>query len=561
MLNRKPSVILAVLVTISWLLSACATPAPEVRVETQVVEVEKEKRVEIIVTPTPVPQVLRLHEGTALNIDPGLSGVGSGHHIMFNLFDGLVRADPETGKVIPACAESWEPSQDVTTWTFHLRDDIVWSDGVPLTAHDFEWAWKRNLDPQTNAPFSFMLYSVQGAPDFNSGEITDSDAVGVKAVDDRTLKVTCAGPCPYFPKVATTLVLMPLPRQAVEEHGDKWTRTENIVVNGPFTVESWTPDKELVLVPNPNYWEEKPKLDRVIYTLVESVRSSCLLSYQAGEIDACQLDLKELPRLRQDPELNKEIVQLIESRTEWLGFDTSHAPWEDDRVRHAFSLAIDREALSQVVTKGAFPPATTILPPGMPGYTPLAALEGDAETARDLLAKAGYPGGTGFPSVKLTFISAGPGTIYQLTAEALQATWKETLGITVELDPMERGAYYAWCRTKGETPWDMDIENWGSDYDDPANWHNELFTCDTDFYHTHWCNQAFDDLVSKAIVETNDAKRTKLYEEAEILLVQEGPYAPLWNRSMVYMVKPYIKDLQFETLLNWTLVRNTYIAK
>jgi oligopeptide transport system substrate-binding protein len=540
-------------------------------VETVIVEKEKivEKPVvetvivekEVVVTPTPVPQVLRTHEGTAMNLDPGLSGVGAGHHIMFNLFDGLVKADPETGKVVPDCAESWEASKDLTTWTFHLRDDLVWSDGASLTAHDFEWAWKRNLDPATKAPFSFMLYSLKGAPEFNGGEVTDPDTVGVKALDDRTLEVTCAGACPYLPKVLTALVPMPLPKQAIEEHGDKWTRPENVVVNGPFTLESWVPDKEVVLVPNPRYWGEKPELDRVVYTLIEKTMGACLLSYQAGEVDVCEFDLKDLPMVRQDPVLGKEFLHRVTSRTEWVAFDTSHAPWDDIKVRQAFSLAIDREALSEIVTKGANPPTDTILPPGMPGHNPLAALEGDEETARELLAEAGYPGGEGFPTVEFTFIG-GLGTVGQLTAEALQAIWKEELGITtVELNPMEPSAYYAWRRTKKEVPWDIDWQNWGSDYDDPANWHNELFTCQTDFYSTHWCNEEFDDLVSRAMVETNEAKRAKLYEEAEVILVQEAAYVPVWNRSMVFLVKPYVKNLQFERLLNWLIVREPYLAK
>lgn len=577
---KKVDLYVVVLIIAVLLLSACQTATPEVVEkevtkivkETVVVEsepetvevevevtrvVETEKEVVVTATLAPVPQVLRLLEGTALYLDPGQSGMGDGLNIMYNLFRGMVWVDPETGRLDPACAESWEVSDDGLVWTFHLRDDLIWSDGQPLTAQDFRYAWLRNLNPEINM---YAYLPLVGADAFSAGENTDPDSVGIEVVDDLTLKATCVEACPTFAKQTSTLTLMPLRQDVIEQYGNDWVQPENIVVNGPFTLESWTPDKEVIIKPNPNYWDEPAKLDQVIFTLVENVQTSCMMLYQAGQVDACEAEMKELPRLTEDPELKDQVVTLNESRTVWLGLDTTNPPLDDLRVRKALALALDKEVINQVVSKGAYVAAVGIFPPMMDTYTKDVALEGDLETAKQLLAEAGYPNGEGMREIELVFVG-GASSEYSLAAEVIQSMWKENLGVQVKLEPIERSAFYDWIRGKSETAWDVDFENFGSDFEDPSAYLNQLFPCAVDFWSTHWCNAEFDDLIGRAAVELDPETRVDLYKQAEKIFISEVPIIPMWHSTIIYLVSPKVNDLEFERLLNWNLVQKAYITE
>ncbi|MBN1315123.1 MAG: peptide ABC transporter substrate-binding protein [Anaerolineales bacterium] len=578
---KKVNLYIVVLMVVGLLLSACQSPNPEViekevtkivketvvvegepetvEVEVEVTKiVETEKEVVVTATPEPIPQVLRLLEGTALYLDPGRSGMGDGLHIMYNMFRGLVWVDIETGKLEPACAESWSVSDDGLVWTFHLREDLTWSDGQPLTAEDFRYAWLRNLDPEINM---YAYLPLVGADDYSMGENTDPNSVGLVAVDDYTLEATCVDACPTFAKQTATLTLMPLRKDIIEEYGDDWIQPENIVVNGPFTLESWTPDIEVVLKPNENYWGEPAKLDQVIFTLVEDIQTSCMLFYPAGQVDACWADLSELPRLQEDPALKDHVVNLGESRTVWLGLDTTNPPLDDLRVRKALALAIDKDIISQVVSKGAYQAAVGIFPPMLNTYTKDVALEGDLATAQQLLADAGYPGGEGLRDIDLVFVSGGGGSEYQMAAEVIQSMWKENLGVNVKLEPIERSAFYDWIRGKSEMAWDIDFEFFGSDFEDPSAYLNQLFPCAVDFWSTHWCNEEFDDLISRASVELDPDTRVDMYKQAEQMFISEVPIIPMWHSSVIYLVNPKVQDLEFERLLNWNLVHKAYISE
>ncbi len=506
-------------------------------------------------------QVIRVAEWDWAHIDPGIGG-GRGIEPVFNLFEGLMGVDYETGEIIPMEAEKWEVSDDGLIYTIYLREGMKWSDGTPLTAKDYEYAWKRNLDPATGSRFPQTLYPIKGAEAFNKGENTDPDSVGVKALDDLTLQVTLERPTGFFLSILTYQPTYPLPKWAIEKYGDQWSKSgESLVTNGPFMLEKWDHGVEAIGVPNPYYWGTKPTLQKIIWkTYEDPFGPAQLTAYENGELDEAYVPELELDRVRNDSVLSKELHRFPRSGTWFLLLDTAKEPFDNLQVRQALYLAIDRETLTQSILRGALAPAYTITPPSIPaGYNADARLPGGIEEAKKLLADAGYPDGQGFPEVTLTYESAA---LQKLMAEAIQGMWRENLGINIRLDPMERKAFLAWRRTEtAEKPYDMYMYRWLSDYLDPANWANTLWDSDEDFFHTRWKNEKYDELVRQALAETDPAKRAELYQEAEVLLVHDAAVIPLTGMDQNYLVKPYVKGIIHHLIIGPTIFRNVQIME
>lgn len=506
-------------------------------------------------------QVIRVAEWDWAHIDPGIGG-GRGIEPVFNLFEGLMGVDYETGEVISLEAEDWEVSDDGLIYAFHLREGMKWSDGTPLTAHDYEYAWKRNLDPATGSRFPQTLYPIEGAEAFNKGETTDPDSVGVEALDDLTLQVTLEQPTGYFLSILTYQPTYPLPRWSIEEYGDQWTKSgESLVSNGPFMLEKWDHGVEAIGVPNPHYWGDKPTLERVVWkTYEDPFGPAQLTAYENGELDEAYVPELELERIRNDPKLSKELHRFPRSGTWFLILDTANAPFNDVQVRQALYLAIDRETLTKRILKGALAPAYTVTPPSIPiGHNPDARLEEGVDKAKELLADAGYPDGQGFPEATLTYES---GALQKLLAEAIQGMWRENLGIEIQLNPMERRAFLAWRRTEiAEEPYDIYLYRWLSDYLDPANWANTLWDSDQDFFHTRWENEEYDKLVRQGMVEANAEKRSELYQEAETLLVHDAPVIPLTGMDANWLIKPYVKGIIHHLVIGPTIFRDARILE
>jgi oligopeptide transport system substrate-binding protein len=209
--------------------------------------------------------------------------------------------------------------------------------------------------------------------------------------------------------------------------------------------------------------------------------------------------------------------------------------------------------LANGVLKGEFSPALTILPPDIPGHNPDAALGEDPEQAKQLLADAGYPNGEGFPELLLTYTSTS--TQEKKSAEYLQGIWKQTLGINVTLDPLEDKAFDDWFNSRTDQPFNLMLSFWGSDWGDPANWHNQLFDSRADFYHSHWKNDEFDTLVREAVVMGDAEERIAKYEQAEMLLNQDASLIPLFNLNRIYVVKPYVQGIVHYPILGRTWLR------
>jgi oligopeptide transport system substrate-binding protein len=488
-------------------------------------------------------QVLRYPDKEPLHFDPATMESRIEILIGMALFDPLITFD-ESGHIVPLAARSWEMSKDELTYTFHLRPGMQWSDGHPVTAADYEYAWKRVADPETASDYASAFYPIKGALDFNKGKTKDRDTVAVKAVDTLTLRATLTEPAAYFPRLVSTWNYMPVPRWQVEKYGKKWIEAGNHVGNGMFKLQKWEHDRELVIVANPRYWGAKPTLQRVVFTLTDDPFRTSLPSFENNELDVTdQIQPGDIDRVRKDPALSKQLQKYRWSGTAMVFCDTTNpkSPMSKAKVRQALYLAIDHKRVASEVLRGIYDPAPTITPSGTIGSLSTPPLTGGPERARQLLAEAGYPDGKGFPEVQLAWQKL---VTYDLVAQALQQMWRDTLKINLTLKRMEAKEFNAAFNSWAKQPYDFYINRWGSDFEDPANWANILFDSDQDFFHTKWKNDQFDSLIRKGSAEAAPAKRKQMYEAAEKILNTDLPALPLYHLGVIVAVKPWVQGFR-----------------
>jgi len=488
----------------------------------------------------PAKQVLRYPDREPLHFDPATMEARPEILIGMALFDPLITFDA-AGTAVPVAARSWSVSADGLTYTFRLRPGMQWSDGHPVTAADYEYAWKRVLDPAIASDYASAFYPIKGALDYNKGKVKTADGVAVKAVDALTLRAVLTEPAAYFPRLVSTWNYMPVPRWQVEKYDKKWVEAGNHVGNGMFKVQSWQHDKELVIVANPRYWGPKPTLQKVVFTLTDDPFRTSLPAFENNELDVTdQIQPADIARVRSDATLGKQLHKYRWSGTAMMFCDTTNtkSPLSNAKVRQALYLAIDHNRISNNVLRGIYDPATTITPPGTIGYLATPPLTGGVARAKQLLAEAGYPDGKGFPGFKIAW---GKLVTFDLVAQALQQMWQESLKINVTLQRMESKEYNAAFNSYATQPYDAFIDRWGSDYEDPANWANILFESDQDFFHTKWHDAQYDAAVRSGSAEQNPAKRKQLYESAEKILNTALPAVPLFHLGVIVAIKPWVQ--------------------
>ena len=485
-------------------------------------------------------QVLRYPDTEPLHFDPATMEARPEILIGMALFDPLLTFDAG-GNAVPVAARSWNVSSDGLVYTFHLRPGMLWSDGHPVTAADYEYAWKRVLDPSVASDYASAFYPIKGALEFNKGQTKTPDGVAVKAVDTLTLRATLAAPAAFFPRLVSTWNYMPAPKWQVEKYGTKWVEAGNHVGNGMFKLQSWDHDKEIVIVANPRYWGPKPTLQKVVFTLTDDPFRTSLPAFENNELDVTdQIQPADIVRVRNDATLGKQLHKYRWSGTAMLFCDTTNtkSPLSNPKVRQALYLAMEHTRIAHDVLRGIYDPAPTITPPGTIGYLATPPRLGGVAKAKQLLAEAGYPGGKGFPGFK---ISWGKLVTFDLVAQALQQMWQQSLGITVTLQRMEAKEFQAAFNSYATQPYDAFISRWGSDYEDPANWANILFESDQDFFHTKWKNARYDSLVRGGASEQNAAKRKQMYESAETILSTELPALPIYHLGVIIAIKPQVQ--------------------
>jgi oligopeptide transport system substrate-binding protein len=486
----------------------------------------------------PAPHALRLCWPEPTTLDPALASNLFSVVVVQQLFDGLVEQTQEM-EVVPGVARTWEISGNGRSYTFHLRDDGRWSDGKPVTAGDFVYAWKRVLDPHTRSPNADMLYDIRGARDFHQGKISDPGQVAVWALDDCALLVELEEPTSYFLHLLAEPPTYPVPRQVVEAHGAAWTGAANIVTNGAFRLESWQPGESLALARNPEYEARfRGNVQRV--ELLALDWSSALELYRADGLDVWDfwaVSLNEMDQARRRQAA--DYVSAPWLATVFIGFDAGRPPFDDPRVRQAFVHTIDREGLADVVMRGyVFPATGGFVPPGMPGHSAGIALPYAPDRARRLLAEAGYPGGRGFPVVDtLIFRDEAP--------EYLAAQWRQHLGVESRWQIAMDWATFR-ERLDSERPHLFGV-SWVAVYDDP----DYLLRACPALGWTRWRNETYDRLVEEAKRVTDQKERIGLYHTADTLLVQEAAIMPLGYARLHLLVKPWVSRFSTSPIQRW----------
>ncbi|HLB03318.1 MAG TPA: peptide ABC transporter substrate-binding protein, partial [Nitrospiria bacterium] len=343
-------------------------------------------------------------------------------------------------------------------------------------------------------------------------------------------------PIVYFPSITTFMVTFPQRRDLIEQYEDHWTDPENLVTNGPFRLTEWRHEYKVILEVNPDYFGGRSQLDRIQMFIVNEPTTALTL-YETGDLDMVRLPPEAISFYEQSPEFQR--IPLL--RVYYYGFNVEKAPFNDVRVRRAFSMSIDREELPRVL-KGGEIATTSWIPPKMFAYNPEIGLKFDPEEARRLLAEAGYPGGEGLPPITVVYDT---GQINNLIAQNLQAQWQRNLHIRVDLDNQEWKVFLK--RLKTDTPQIFRL-GWGADYPDPDNF-MALFTTQSGNNNTHWGNPRYDDLIAKAASELNPIQRRSLYDEAQRILTEKDvAIMPLFAAVQNTLIKPYVKGLELNAM-------------
>ena len=535
----KKRLALSIFILFAVVLASCApaaAPAEEAVVEEAVVE---EAVVEEVVEEA-VPVVFNWNIGAdPKTIDPGLNGASDGGDVLSNTFEGLVRE--KSGVVQPGIAETWEVSEDGLTMTFHLRESN-WSDGSPLTANDFEYAWKRAMDPATASEYSWLweYTNVVGSQAFAEGTGTVED-VGVKAVDDYTFEVKLIAPTDYMSSLVAFYHFMPVKQSAVEAVGGEdgtWASNPDLVVsNGPFTLVEYTIGEGLKLVKNENYWAADTVLIDEIYGKFIDDTNTAYTAYQAGDLDFIpSVPTAEIPRLiAEDP--NFYVFPLL--GTYYYNFNMDLEIWSDVRVRKALNLAIDRKLITDTLASGQVP-AGGFVPPGFAddkgndffetaGMYGLYIDDSGVEEAQALLAEAGYPGGEGFPEFVLLYNTSEG---HQTVAELVQEMFKTNLGITCTLENQE-WAVFQDTRTQGD--YEMARGGWLTDFMDPSGL-LAIFQDGNAYNDPNYYNEDFEVAMSAALATTDKAEHYAQLYIAQDIFMTDLPIIPVYHYSDTMLV-------------------------
>jgi ABC-type oligopeptide transport system substrate-binding subunit len=489
----------------------------------------------------PASRPFRIKWGRAATFDPLRTETVFDNAIGDQLFAGLVERTPEMD-IIPDLARSWEVHEAGRTYLFQLRSDAHWSDGVPVTARDFEVAWKRILDPAAGSRNAHFLYDIKGARAYHRGELASAEDLGVRAVDPITLSVELESPSGYFLHVLATTAACSIPAHVVGKHGASWTEPDRVATNGPFRLEAWRPGEQVVLTRNPDYRGRfGGNVQRIEAELGEIFDWDDLLRrYEADELSMTLVPEWKVEEFRHRHA--DEYVTGPSAYTEWVWMNLSRPPFDDRRVRQALVHACDREAMVAQRLRGLDPPGTGgLVPLGLPGHTPGIGLPFDPDRARSLLAEAGYPDGRGFPEVEILLLSS-LGELPHF--EYLRAQWREVLGIDIQR--LVRGAE-EFLRLMKESPPALARMAWLADYPDP----DSFLRVGLSYYGDVRWNDEYAGLVEAAGRSTDQRERLALYARADRLLMQEAAVMPLVYGRMDLLLKPWVRKFPISPVRFW----------
>jgi oligopeptide transport system substrate-binding protein len=503
-------------------------------------------------------QILRygiIQEPASLDPTPAQDSVSLA--VLGGLHRGLVYLD-QNFEVIPALAESWDVSEDAQTLTFHLID-AQYSNGDPIVAGDFVYSFKRLLDPRVAAPYSYVGAEIEGAPELlemfgadpapSDADIDAAlDALGVEAPDDKTFVVHLNTPATYFLAALTLWVFVPLQESWITSEGA--VEAENYVSSGPFIMDTWDHNSQIILKPNPNWWgEPKPTLTEIQMPIFAE-QAAMMAAYEAGEVDAITpVPNEDIQRVKDDPVMGAEYSESPQLSITYYNYNNfqdpekaSYAnpgPTANKNFRIALTRAIDKQAFIDATFAGIGQIANSFVMPGIPGYDEsidpypfdLAAAQ---ESMNLALQELGVASAADLPPLKFGFNS---GAGHEPRVAFLAEAWRQAFGLQTEQIGSEFSVFLT-ARTAGE--YDVARNGWGADYPHANNQLSGLFTCGSTQNDNQSCNEEFDALLQQAAVEADQDAQAELYKEAQRILMDDAPFIPLRFAVVSTLLKPYV---------------------
>jgi len=473
------------------------------------------------------------------DLDPQIISSHQDFGIVMALFEGLAQYDPKTSEPVPAAAERWETSTDGLTWTFHLRPAAKWSNGAPLTAHDFVYAYRRMLRPALGAEYANMLFVLKNGEALYTGKLMDAILLGAGAPDDHTLVLTLERPVPYLATMVCHSAWYPVHGPTIEkfgrldQRGSAWTRPGNMVSNGYFALTEWKPNQSIRVAKNETYWDRaNVKLKGAVFYPIESADAE-ERSFRSGQLHVSStIPISKIAVYEREksPFLRSHVLLA----TYVYRFNVNVPPLNDPRVRRALAMAIDRESLVRDVTRGGQLPAGNFCPPNLAGFTANSGVKTDLAGAKKLLAEAGFPDGKGFPKLDILF---NTNEAHRVIAEAIQQMWRRGLGIDIGLYNQEGKV---WSDSMRVMNYQIARFAWVGDYLDPSTF-LDIMTSDNGNNQTGWKNAEYDRLIEAARSTSDTAKRYEYYQRCEQILAEECPFASIYFYSNNNLRRPEVK--------------------
>jgi oligopeptide transport system substrate-binding protein len=489
-------------------------------------------------------------------IDPQVSSFVHEIGVIMKVYDALMTFDPNTSLPIPnAAKEAPKLSSDGLTYTFTLKDGLKYSDGTALTAKNFEYGFKRLCDPEVAGDYAFTGYVVVGCEAYSTADATQTspadlqklrDAVGVRAIDDKTIEYKLKEKAPYFLSIMATWVGLPTREDLVKKGGETWAQSpENYIGNGVWVLKEWKHNEKMVFERNENH---TPKANFKTWTqVIINEHAVEFAAYRNNELDVVAVAGPDLKVIEADADLSKQLNKNTGTCTFYQGYNTTKPPFDDPNVRLAFSKAVDREQYVKDILGGIGVSNASFMPPGFPNYDPDDTNQKfDAAAAKQLLAQSKYAADlqSGALKVSMGFSSSA---LNKTRAEWFQGQYKQNLGIDIALDPQDSTTYTRNVKEVATTP-QMFRLGWCADYPDEQDWLTTVFHSSSSISHTGWKNDQYDTLVRQADAEPDQAKRSAMYKEAQRILTKDSPAGFVYTNADWYLVKPWIQSYKISPL-------------
>lgn len=483
------------------------------------------------------PKTLRFIVHTEPEVlDPGLAADSSPSVFLINTFEGLTSLN-EKDNPVPGVAKEWEISEDGLEYVFHLRENAKWSDGQDVTAEDYSYAWKRVLNPEFGADYAWlMLPYIKNAQSYYDGEL-GIEEVGIEVIDAKTIKLTLEQATPYMLDLLSCWTYFPVRKDIVEADENWYRNPETYISNGAFAMKEYNFGESIVLSKNVNYYDnENITLDEIQIDFVED-ENTALSAYEAGEVDGVEsVPKSEIPRLKLEEE---GFYILPKLQHIWINFNIAEAPYDDVRVRKALALAIDREQIVSQILQGGEKPASGLVPLGVQyggedfrevGGNYGIPASGDIELAKKLLEEAGYPNGEGFPVIELK----DNGKSY---IEAVANMWEQNLGLETEIVVREWKIHISELKS---LDFSVARGGWTGDYLHPTTF-LDIFTPNSGVNYTNWLDDEYVSILKKAQTEQDITKHLDYLHQAEDILMEEMPIAPLYYSTNAMLMNSEVK--------------------